>query len=566
MAPVLDGQAVNAANTNPAFLDAQQDDTALGKITLANTETASGASVTNAQQEHNSAASFMGKALNAAKDALPSWTNTDVGTSGDTLKARAEALTAEFNHVSGHKHTGAAGEAPKIEAQDLASVRLKGSFVQATDLSAVSGSSVVVTTELAGRTASTGDTVKGVVVLTPNNRVIVRHPTSQDAFEDGAGNQVYGRLTEASGVWTLSFYVDLAGVETAYSFSSSTGIRWYFQQLYNPITDAPIYSDLASIPSDNATQDIVDATASQRGLVSTGTQSFGGAKTFTGDVNVDGETRLKSSLGGVLKALAGAVSAGLVNLANEVTSVLGLSNGGTGADLSATGGSGQYVKQSSAGAALSVGTIAAADYPTMVGANGTTAGTKGAVPQPAASDNVKFLRGDGLWANAGGGGGGGGSLVWIEDDNAPLVQVEYGMQVYVFGAEQGQQLTALIKVPSSYTAGSQIFLRTHAYSAETANTVVIRANTALVKPGTTDVTAIPAGDQSSASIALSSSTSNKLQAATLALTNVSGQVGGVSVAAGDYLFVTFLRGASLHGDTGTQDVKVPIESAEVTFQ
>jgi hypothetical protein len=34
----------------------------------------------------------------------------------------------------------------------------------------------------------------------------------------------------------------------------------------------------------------------------------------------------------------------------------------------------------------------------MVGANGTTAGTAGAVTQPAATDNVKFLRGDGTWA------------------------------------------------------------------------------------------------------------------------------------------------------------------------
>jgi hypothetical protein len=34
----------------------------------------------------------------------------------------------------------------------------------------------------------------------------------------------------------------------------------------------------------------------------------------------------------------------------------------------------------------------------MVGANGTTAGSAGAVPGPTATDNVKFLRGDGTWA------------------------------------------------------------------------------------------------------------------------------------------------------------------------
>tara|TARA_B110000046_G_scaffold129001_1_gene135493 strand:- start:162 stop:2291 length:2130 start_codon:yes stop_codon:yes gene_type:complete len=39
------------------------------------------------------------------------------------------------------------------------------------------------------------------------------------------------------------------------------------------------------------------------------------------------------------------------------------------------------------------------------GADGTTAGTKGAVPAPAATDNVKFLKGDGTWATVPGGGG-----------------------------------------------------------------------------------------------------------------------------------------------------------------
>ena len=34
----------------------------------------------------------------------------------------------------------------------------------------------------------------------------------------------------------------------------------------------------------------------------------------------------------------------------------------------------------------------------FTGANGTTAGTKGAVPAPAAADNVKYLKGDGTWA------------------------------------------------------------------------------------------------------------------------------------------------------------------------
>lgn len=55
--------------------------------------------------------------------------------------------------------------------------------------------------------------------------------------------------------------------------------------------------------------------------------------------------------------------------ASAITSgELALAQGGTGADLSATGGSGQYVKQNSAGGVLTVGTISASDLPSSIDA------------------------------------------------------------------------------------------------------------------------------------------------------------------------------------------------------
>lgn len=50
------------------------------------------------------------------------------------------------------------------------------------------------------------------------------------------------------------------------------------------------------------------------------------------------------------------------------------------------------------------GTQATALLDVMVGANGTTGGTKGLVPAPAATDNTKFLRGDGTFVTIPGGG------------------------------------------------------------------------------------------------------------------------------------------------------------------
>ncbi len=37
------------------------------------------------------------------------------------------------------------------------------------------------------------------------------------------------------------------------------------------------------------------------------------------------------------------------------------------------------------------------EVPVMIGADGVTAGQAGLVPAPAATDNKKYLRGDGTW-------------------------------------------------------------------------------------------------------------------------------------------------------------------------
>lgn len=269
---VSDGQAVSAAVTNPAFLDANADDTGFGVYDLANTANpASGPTVFNVQREINSLDAFTGRPAASAFNATPTWTNNDVGLSTDTVKLRADNLTERFNPTTGHTHDGTAGEGPQIIASDLASVPLRGYVIQGTDLVGVTGSSSNVSTELTGKTDSSGPTVEGVVVTAPDNKVIIRQASgvdTDDVYRDANGNIVYARLTFSTPVWTLSYYVDLSGVETAYSFAGASDVRWYYQELYNPMVNPPVYSEFAAIPSDNATSDVITATTTLQGKTS----------------------------------------------------------------------------------------------------------------------------------------------------------------------------------------------------------------------------------------------------------------------------------------------------------
>lgn len=283
---VAPGSPVSAANTNQAFLDANGDDVALGKIGFANTDPVSGDAVENIQRESNSVASFIGKALNSIKNALPNWAASQVGTSGDSLKARGDALSAKFHNAFGHSHSGAEGDGAQISGETILNVPLRGEFVEAIDVEA-NGSSTDVSIQFEGATPSSDPNTKGVVVNAPYNREILRQadgPNEGDQIIDEDGDVVYGRLTELEGVWTLSYFVDKEGVETAFTFEDPTAVRWYYQQLFEPLVDLPVYNPLAVVPSDNASADIPDATATQRGLVSIFNQIFAGGKTFSGFV------------------------------------------------------------------------------------------------------------------------------------------------------------------------------------------------------------------------------------------------------------------------------------------
>lgn len=289
---IVDGQAVDAANSNPAWLDANADDFAQGKIGLQNNDVISGKFVNNSQRYLNNLGATIGldtsSNFSAEADATGKTYGSPTNTiaDGDTHKTALTKLGNKFDPSTGHAHSGSAGDGAPIIASTITSVPFRGYFLQASTLSGVTGGSTNVSTQMSGKTPSSGSTVQGVVVTAPYNKVVLRNSNGDDLV-DGSGNVVYGRVTESTGVWTLTYYVDITGTETPYSFASSTTVQWFYQELFNPMVNPPVYSELAIIPSDNPTQDVLDATTTQKGkvLLSSSTPSAVSATANAGTAN-----------------------------------------------------------------------------------------------------------------------------------------------------------------------------------------------------------------------------------------------------------------------------------------
>lgn len=277
---VFNGQLANATTFNNAFLSRTVDSSTVGRITLANADPASGASISNIQREFNSQRSFLGSAANQPISYLPPWTASDVGAPTDPVFHRVDAITAEFNATSGHSHDGTTGSGGPISSLNLSDFNKFFAEWQTDVFDGASGASDDVSAVFTGRTPGGGPSDAGVPTSTPYNRVVLRTKPNHDKIEEPGGKEVYGRLTESSGTWTLTyFYEDTSGVETAYTLPTQD-IRLYWREVFDASTRPTFGTSTGFVGSFDATADIVDASPTQPGRVNTSTQSFGGEKTF----------------------------------------------------------------------------------------------------------------------------------------------------------------------------------------------------------------------------------------------------------------------------------------------
>jgi hypothetical protein len=164
-----------------------------------------------------------------------------------------------------------------------------------------------------------------------------------------------------------------------------------------------------------------------------------------------------------------------------------------------------------------------------------------------------------------GGGGGGGALEWVEAANAPTSDIESNILSYFYQplASGGQDLYALVRVPTSYQAGKPVNLRVTPYSPDSSGTMLIRAQATLIRPGT-DAISSTANQRTTtnSAVTLSGGTVNIPQTVALDLSSSIGQINGVSLAAGHLILARLYRDT----DTATGNVRVPVYGAEVTFK
>lgn len=286
---VSDGQNVNAAVTNAAFLSRTADSNTVAKVDMDNADTTD---LKDVQRVVNEALGSLGIANQAATDASSdTYSSNNVVTNGDDRKVAIGKIDAEFDTSTGHDHDGVNSKA--IDASSLGNFNNLFAEFQEFTFDAASGTSITVTSLFSGKSSGGDANTEGVITSAPDNRVEIVGKDDHREIEDPQGDRVYARITEAATVWTLSFFTNEAGTETAHSLSSQD-IRFLFREVFNQNTRPTIPASLGLYDSLSAVEDIPDATATQPGKVSIAAQTFGGVKEFSSNPTTGGSNILST--------------------------------------------------------------------------------------------------------------------------------------------------------------------------------------------------------------------------------------------------------------------------------
>lgn len=330
---VSNGQIANATTFNNAFLsktDTSAANTTIGIIGLNNTsDVNSGSQVFNTQRLINEIRDTVG--ISAEGDASRKvYTSNNVVADGDDLNVAVGKIDAKFDQSTGHAHDNTPGAGGPVSASDLSDFNNYIADWQTFSITGAAGTDDDVSTQLTGETPGGGVSTEGVITSPPYNKVELRESTTDTYVEDAGGQRVYGRITEAVGVWTISYYTNEAGVETAHTLASQD-VKVYFLKVFTMANRPTIPVDAGFIASLDLTADIVDASLTSRGAVSVGAQSFAGLKTLGDGVKIEDEIstpQTTQASGGALTALA--YKPLVVVTGASTTTLQGIASGGDG--------------------------------------------------------------------------------------------------------------------------------------------------------------------------------------------------------------------------------------------
>lgn len=165
------------------------------------------------------------------------------------------------------------------------------------------------------------------------------------------------------------------------------------------------------------------------------------------------------------------------------------------------------------------------------------------------------------------GGGASGFVLYLTDVDTPSVNYVEGIEVWDWDKLGDQVGYAILPVPESYIAGSQIVLENGEYATPvTVNNVHIKTETQIIRDETTVLGALGAAHTSTNVEKTVQGVANTIDPiGDLDLTDGAGEISGTPIAPGDTLLVKFFRDVAAESVTADDDARMLTRSFIPTF-
>lgn len=138
---------------------------------------------------------------------------------------------------------------------------------------------------------------------------------------------------------------------------------------------------------------------------------------------------------------------------------------------------------------------------------------------------------------------------------APVQAEEFGDMVQLFELNQGQYLTAIVKVPANYVPGCRISLSVNAYSPSATNTWALQTVSTLIRQNV-DALSSTTNQRTYTPAQVTNTIANQLRLLTFQITDGIGTINNVAVNPGDAIIVQLSRAAITSGTDDSLEVRV----------